>query len=1296
MIHRSLRSSFVVCSLAVAVLVGSSEFVSADQASEVLEQSGIQGGLIVHVGCGDGVLTAQLRSGPQFFVHGLERDAHRVQAIRQRLLDAGNYGPVSVDRWDGRHLPYADRLVNLLVIEDRADLSDSEIKRVLAPGGVALQRTANGWSKFVAPWPDALDEWTHYFHDADGNPVAEDTAVGPPKRLQWLGSPRWSRHHDHAASLNAMVSAGGRLFYIIDEGPRLSIQLPAQWRLVARDAFNGTILWKRPIARWNTWQYPLKSGPAHLLRRLVARGNKVWVTMDIDGPTEVLDAATGKTLATYEGSDFTREIILSKNTLLVVADTSPSPLPSWKRVSTYVWKNTRTANPQWGWKGTMRRVLAFDAETGEALWSHEAPVAPCSLAANGQRVVFHNGSKLVCLDQSSGKLVWESEEAPTALPVQTNTGPRVVLYGDVVLFAGNNGKISGWSLDDGKKRWEQRQLPSGHQSLKDLLVVDGLVWTGDVAGSSNSGRFVGYDPVTGEIERDFLPDVQVHWFHHRCYPIKASGKYFLVGRNGTEFVDLTTEHWQPNHWVRGGCIYGVMPCNGLMYAPMDSCGCQLEAKLEGLKALAPGPLPEVSEAQLSAAARLERGPAYGKAQGPKASSTDWPTYRHDEARSGSSDVVVGARLGKAWSVELGGRLTAPTFADGKLYIASVDRHTVYALDEKTGQVVWSWTAGGPVDSPPTYYRGFVLFGSADGYVYAVRSSDGQLAWRFRGAPLDRRVMAYEKLESAWPIHGSVLVHDGVLYCTAGRNMFLEGGIRFLRLDPMTGELLGEVVMDDKDPETGEDIHLAYCKKTQGNNMPVAHSDILSCDGKQIWMRSQKIDFSGKRLEIGLEDVNEQPADEFHMFCQVGFLDDSYFFRSYWTYGRRMTGGYGGWMKAGRLVPSGRILCVDQKRVYGFGRKPEFMTNSSVLEYQLFAADKAVTREAIDHINQAERRINARSRERNANSSDWLLRHFFPTRDLTAVNFEWTFEQPSVTVRAMAVTKDLLFAAGPPNYVDEREIYRKPETPDTVAKLQKQQEAIEGKHGGELWAVDKENGQVIGRYALEDMPVFDSLIAADSRLFLSTTNGKVICLATSEEALPSKDDRPAQIIWGEPEDPNYLLPEQVSKNDDFDRVRRCEVVESKLGYQLIPSGRDAPGLALLKLDKPITGAATLRTRLRVLDDPAGSLINGFVVLGNGTTDEALVKCGTRLKQARAMIVQGPLKGGQTVTKTLNLDVGQLLEVVVTVDVPRHKIAFQAGETTVETTLADSVDAITHIGYLTDNSVVEFAPIEVRGR
>ncbi len=1271
----------------------SAPVASAEDAAELLELSGIDGGLIVHLGCSDGTLTTELRAGDQYFVHGLDSDAKDVAAGRANLIEQGIYGPVSIDKWDGKLLPYADNLVNLIVAEDAKKLSEDEMLRALAPNGVALIRSRGKWERIVKPWPKEIDEWTHYLHAADGNPVADDTIVGPPERLQWIGSPQWSRHHDHMASMTSLVSASGRLFYIIDEGPTASIQLPPKWRLVARDAFNGVILWKRSIPQWNSHQYPLKSGPAHLLRRLVAVGDRVYVTLGIDAPVTALDAATGKTVLKYEGSEHTREIIVSDGVAFFVADTSRSLLPDWRRRHTYVWANTSEANPGWGWKGTPRKILAYEADSGRALWQAKAPVAPCSLAADAKRIVFHDGEKLVCINRTNGQRLWEGEKTPTALPVPTNTGPRVLIYKDVVLLAPNTGKMSGWAAKDGKKLWEQPHRPSGHMSLKDLFVVQGLVWTGSIAGSSQDGAFAGYDPATGTLAREFPADVKVHWFHHRCYPSKAAGKYLLTARNGTEYINLTTEHWKPHHWVRGGCIYGVMPCNGMTYAPMDSCGCQLEAKITGLKALAPGPLPQVSKASLSAKARLEKGPAYRKAQGPSADSADWPTYRHDPSRSGAASADVPANLNRVWQTRLKAPLTAPTIAASKLFVASKNTHTLHALNTQTGKQLWSYTTGARIDSPPTYYKGLVLFGSADGYVYALRAEDGRLAWRFRGAPIDRRMMAWEQLESAWPVHGSVLVYNDVLYCTAGRNMYIDGGVRLIRLDPVTGKLLGENVMDDKDPVTGQDMHIAYLKKTQGNNMPVAHSDILSCDGRNLWMRSQKITFDGKRIEIALKNVTDQANEDFHIFCQNGFLDDSYFFRSYWTYGRRVSGGYGGWPKAGRLVPSGRILCFDETRVYGYGRKPQYMLNSSVLEYHLFAAEKVVTKEAIDQLGKNDRAMNARSNHKNAISSDWRVLHFFPPENLSAAKLYWNLDQPALIARAMTVAADTLFVAGPPDLLDERQAYHNPDDREVRARLKRQAEALEGRLGGQLWAFNKKDGKLAARYALDTFPVFDGMAAAGNSLYMTTINGSVIRFSgTGGAVLTPIGDVPTQIIWPEPEDPNYLLAPEEPKEGDFAKVTRCKVTASKLGYRLRAKGQKQVGIALKKLDKPIIGSAIFKTRIKAVPGD-GLLSNGYLAFGDKPNDATLIKCGVRLRAENVSIIQGPLLTGDSETEKIPPPGNKTIEITVTVNLETRQITCTADKVTVKAEIKKPLKSITHIGYAIDSALIDVAPVKI---
>ena len=76
----------------------------------------------------------------------------------------------------------------------------------------------------------------------------------------------------------------------------MSLMLPARWVLRGRDAFNGILLWERPIGPWEGDHRRFRSGPTELPRRLVAVGDHVYTTLGIDAPLSLLEAATGKTL----------------------------------------------------------------------------------------------------------------------------------------------------------------------------------------------------------------------------------------------------------------------------------------------------------------------------------------------------------------------------------------------------------------------------------------------------------------------------------------------------------------------------------------------------------------------------------------------------------------------------------------------------------------------------------------------------------------------------------------------------------------------------------------------------------------------------------------------------------------------------------------------------------------------------------------------------------------------------------------------------------------------------------------
>lgn len=934
----------------VSLLLVPPSLLRADDAADILSQSGVKGGIVVHVGCGDGKLTQALQANDSYQVQGLTKDAAAVQALRESIHPSGKYGAVAVEAWDGKGLPYIENYVNLLVVEDAAAVAKEEIGRVLTPLGVAMVRKAGGgWEKTTKAWPKDMDEWTHYAYDSKGNPTSKDLLVGPPTRMQWVGNPRWSRHHDRMSSVSAKVSAGGRIYYIIDEGSRISILMPAKFSIIARDAFNGTVLWKKPIPEWSTHLWPLKSGPTQLARRLVAIGDKVYVTLGISTPIVCLDGGTGAVVKEYPQTKGAEEFLINNGTIYALVNKEP-----WRLNEEFAVKqqsDQQRVTTEFNWDGKPRNLLAIDEATGETRWQQEDRIAPITLAIDEKRIIYYNGDGLACRDAKTGEVKFTTDPTKRRPLYEFNFAPRIILYKDVILYAGGDGVMKGVNADTGKDLWTAPHEKSGYRSLEDVIVAQGLVWNSGNMNGNQSGEYRGFDPVTGEQKKSFFPDVPegTYWFHHRCYMGKATEKYIIPSRTGIEYVDMEKQHWDLNHWVRGACLYGVMPANGLTYAGPHNCACYPEAKLDGMAVMASEPRYPMP-ANTPDGERLIKGPAYTDAiTEVAADSKDWPTYRADNARSGFSNQDLKKDLGMAWEVKLTPPLSTSTTAAGLTFVSEVDKHTLHAFDAATGKEAWHFIAGGRIDSPPSYWSGRVFFGGKDGHVYCLRATDGALVWKYQAAPAKMSHGAWEMMESVWPVHGSVLVENGLVSCVAGRSCFLDGGLWFYRLDAKTGEMKFRENYGDRDPETGGDLNDRH-KTLQ---MPVALNDILSSDGKWTFLRTQKIGPDAKRVEIGpiSGDFDKQAGthkgEGAHLFAPMGFLDDSNFHRSYWVYGKSFAGGHGGYYQAGKYAPAGRILVHDDKNVYSYGREAQYYKWTTTMEYTLFATPKAPTEESFD-------------------------------------------------------------------------------------------------------------------------------------------------------------------------------------------------------------------------------------------------------------------------------------------------------------------------------------------------------------
>jgi hypothetical protein len=233
------------------------------------------------------------------------------------------------------------------------------------------------------------------------------------------------------------------------------------------------------------------------------------------------------------------------------------------------------------------------------------------------------------------------------------------------------------------------------------------------------------------------------------------------------------------------------------------------------------------------------------------------------------------------------------------------------------------------------------------------------------------------------------------------------------------------------------------------------------------MHSQRFDLNGVRQQIAPNTDNTktqasapyQYGEGAHLFTPTGFLDDSWMHRTYWVWGKAWSSGWNGYYEAGQETPSGKILVFDDDNVYGFGRKPKYYKWTTPIEHHLWASSKTFS----------------------GSTNDFKIVH------------TWTANQP-LMARAMVMSGDLLFIAGPPDYTNE-------DTSDNIdfidaqvqATLRKQEAAMKGAEGALVRVVSALTGATVSEYSLSSPPVWDGMAAARGSLYLATMDGRIICL-----------------------------------------------------------------------------------------------------------------------------------------------------------------------------------------------------------
>ena len=458
----------------------------------------------------------------------------------------------------------ADRI---WVAGDRGVPVRDECMRALRPRGIAL---LDG-QRHVKPVPEGADDWSHPYHGPDNNPNSDDQLVRGTLRTQFIGYPKFSPMPEQS------VIAGGRIYKAMGHIAHKANQNAMLNTLLCINAFNGTVLWQRPLPK------------GFMIHRNTMIATEDALLLGDHESCKIIDGETGETLEELKVDPQISDGPVWK--WMAMRDGVLYALVGNPEVQIDTQRAERRGLGHWPWGmweghdyddprtsfGFGRTVVAIDLKSGDRIWNYrdkEFLDARAVCMNDTQIFCYCPGEFIASIDRYTGKLLWKNSDEDLLEAIGDNekaqhyiTGYATTCYmkctDDFLFFAGpQRSRMVVASAKDGKLAWTH---DTGNLQL--VLREDG-VWA---AGPQKSENGMKFDYASGDV---------LETFPARRACTRATGcadSIFYRANGGTVRVMTESNTAQAStrcaRLARTACWWPAVTCTGALGCAVASCRC---------------------------------------------------------------------------------------------------------------------------------------------------------------------------------------------------------------------------------------------------------------------------------------------------------------------------------------------------------------------------------------------------------------------------------------------------------------------------------------------------------------------------------------------------------------------------------------------------------------------------------------------------------------------------------------------------------------------------------------------------